>query len=216
MIIAEYTLDHPILREALADAPETEVVWEASHQGMEGQRQFVAWAESNDLKAFEEAVQSDPSVQNPDVLAETDGRRLYRFDLTGESTETDIMPLLVEVGGVQQKLAGTSDGWLNRTRFPNRHAFERIRRFCGDHDIDFTFHRIYQRSELFGPNSPAMSDAQRETLIDAVDSGYLEIPRQSSLEELGERLEISESAASERFRRGVRNLIKQTIYLDAD
>lgn len=211
MIIAEYTLDHPILRKALADAPETAVVWEASHQGPEGQRQFVAWVESDDPDAFEEAVHHDPSVENPDILAETDGRRLYRVELTREGTMVDIMPLLVEVGGVQRKLVGTSDGWLNRTRFPDRHAFERVHQFCRDHDIDFTFHRIYQRSERFGPDIPALSDAQRETLIEAVDSGYLDIPRQSSLEELGDRLGISESAASERFRRGVKALVEGAI-----
>lgn len=86
-------------------------------------------------------------------------------------------------------------------RLFDREAFERVYRFCLDHGIGFEFHRIYEQSERFGSETPHLSDAQLATLIEAVDSGYLDIPRESSLEELGERLGVSESATSERFRR---------------
>lgn len=212
MIIAEYTLDHPVLRQTLKRVPGMEIAWEDSYAGPEGVMRMIAWIEDEDFEAVDAAVDDDPTVANPTVLTEVGTRRLYRFDLVDEGSESSIMPVLVEVGGVHQSVTATAEGWRNRSQFPDREAFQRVYRFCLDHGIDFTFNRIYERSELMGPEVPDLSDAQLETLIEAVDTGYLDIPRGSSLEELGERLGISESAASERFRRAVKKLIQQTVY----
>ena len=212
MIIAEYTLDHPVLRETLRFVPGLELAWEDSYAGPDGQMRVIAWLDCDDFDAADAAIDADPTVANPAVLTEAGGRRLYRFDLVGDGAATSIMPMVVEVGGVHQELTATAEGWRNRTRFPDRTAFEQVYRFCRDHGIDFTFNRIFDRSELMGPETPDLSDAQLETLIEAVESGYLDIPRGASLEALGERLGISDSAASERFRRAVKNLIRQTVY----
>lgn len=211
MIVAEYTLDHPILRHALDRVPGIGVTWEDSHAAPDGQRQFVAWIESDDFAAVDAALRDDPSVANPEVLAEPAGRRLYRLDLAGEGRETDIMPLLVEVGGVHQRLVATGEGWRNRTRFPDREAFERIHRFCRDHDVGFTFHRIWEPSGRYATDGPGLTEPQREILLAAVECGYLDIPRRSSLAELGDRIGVSESAASERFRRAVNALVRETV-----
>lgn len=212
MIIAEYTLDHPALRETLDSVPGIDLTWEDSYRGLDGRIKLICWLDCDDYDALDAAVESDPTVDEPTVLAEVGGRRLYRFDLVDEAAESSIVPTLVEVGGVHQAVTATSDGWRNRTRFPDRAAFERVYRFCREHGVGFEFNRIYERSERFGPEIPELTDAQLATLIEAVDSGYLDIPRRSSLEELGERLGVSESAASERFRRAVKTLVQQTVY----
>ena len=216
MIIAEYTLDHPVLRETLRRVPGIELAWEDSYTDPSGQMRIIVWVDCDDFDALDAAIADDPTVANPTLLTEAGGRRLYRLDLVGEGATSSIMPLVMEVGGVQQRIVATGDGWRNRTRFPSREAFERVYRFCLDHDIDFEFHRIYAQSELFTPEAPELSNAQRDLLIEAVESGYLEIPRRASLAELGERLGISESAASERFRRGVKKLIEETVLADAE
>lgn len=212
MIIAEYTLDHPVLRQTLQRAPGVELTWQDSYRGPDGVIRMIAWIECGDFDAFDAAVDDDPTVANPTVRTEAGGRRLYSLDLVGEGAETSIMPVLVEAGGVQQAVTATAEGWRNRSLLPDREAFEQVYRFCLDNGIDFTFDRLYERSELVGPEVPDLSEAQLETLIEAVDSGYLDIPRGASLEALGERLGVSESAASERFRRAVKKLVQQTVY----
>lgn len=212
LVIAEYTLNHPILRETLQLVPGIELTWEDSYTDLNGRMWVIAWIDCEDFDALDAAIVDDPTVAEPTLLAEASGRRLYRLELVDRGAEASIMPVVVEVGGVHLELAATSEGWRNRTRYPSREAFEQVYRFCLDHDIGFEFHRLYERSELFSPDTPDLSDAQCETLIEAVDSGYLDIPRGSSLEVLGDRLGISESAASERFRRGVKTLVEETIY----
>lgn len=211
MIIAEYTLDHFILRETRRRMPSTKVTWEESHSAANGQRQFIAWVETDDFGAFERSVESDPSVTNPVVQTELSDRRLYRFDLTENAEQTDIMPLLMEVGGVHRRLVGTNDGWRNQTQFPDRKAFERVHRFCREHDIPFTFHRIWEQRDRYISDSRQLTEEQREMLTAAVECGYLDIPRRCSLEELGSEIGISQSAASERFRRAAKNLIQDTL-----
>lgn len=212
MIIAEYTLDHPILRELLRTVRGIELTWEDSYTTPDGRMQMIIWIRSDDDESVEPTMRDDPTVSDPTLLTEVADRRLYRVELVNEGRETSIMPVVVEVGGVHQELVATRDGWRNRTRFPNREAFERVYRFCRDNDIAVTFESLYEPSERYGEESAHLTDAQRETLLAAVESGYLEIPRECSLAELGERLGISQSAASERFRRAVKRLVEETIH----
>lgn len=211
MLIAEFTLDHPVLRDALTGVPGITISWEDSYPGPDGRIRLIVWIESDDFDAVDAAIRADSTVTNPVVLAETGGRRLYRLEQIGEGIASSIMAVLVEVGGVQQQLVGDRDGWHNRTRFPDRNAFERVYQFCVDHDIGFTFEQIYEQSNWRGAEVNGLSEPQHETLVEAVESGYLDIPRKSSLAELGARLGVSESAASERFRRGVKKLIQLNV-----
>lgn len=211
MIIAEYTLDHPILRETLRRVPEAKVTWEDSFTDPGGRMRMLAWVDCDDFDAVDRAMAEDSTVADPTVLAEAGGRRLYRFDVVNEGAESSVMPVIVDVGGVHQELTADRDGWWNRTQFPDRDAFETVYHFCRDRDIDFTFDRIYERSEWFGSPTPGLTEAQHETLVEAVESGYLDVPRRSSLAELGERMGVSESAASERFRRGAKRLVRETL-----
>lgn len=142
-------------------------------------------------------------VTNPEVFTDVEGRRLYRVDFTDLGRETNLLPKIVEAGGVMREAIGTNDGWRCRVRLPDREAFEQVYEFAQSHEIDFTFHRLYEQTGWV-EGGPALTDAQRETLIEAVDSGYIGIPRECSLAELGDRLGISETAASERFRRAVK------------
>ena len=211
MIIAEFTLDHPILRGTLERNPEMDVTWEQSYRTDDDRMQMVFWAKAPEFDRIEAAMDDDPSVGNPTLIADLEGRRLYRVDLTADGRTKSIIPLLVDLGAVQQELTATHEGWRNRVQFPDREAFEEVYQFCRDHDIGFTFNRIYESAERFGESPPKVTDAQHETLLEAVDSGYLDIPRRCSLAELGDRLGVSESAVSERFRRGVRNLVTETL-----
>lgn len=212
MIIAEYTLDHPILRDTLRSVPGLTVAWEDSYTYPDGRMRMIAWFDCDDLGTLDAAIGRDRTIENPTILTEAGGRRLYRFELTADGADVSIMPTVVEAGGVHQELVGDRDGWRNRTRFPDREAFEKVYTFCRENGIGFTFNRIYERSDRGESASVGLSEAQHETLVEAVKCGYLDIPRKASLAELGDRLGVSESAASERFRRGVKKLVEETIY----
>ena len=214
MILAEYTVDHPILRWTRTRVPDIELTWVKTHTAPDDRRQFLAWVNCDDFEAFETAVHDDPTVTRVELLSELEGSRMYRFPLTEEGKEADVMPLLMEIGGVHEHLLATSDHWRNRTRFPDRDGFNRVYQFFRSHGIDVTLQRLWEETGLNNAKYHGLTDAQYETLVAAMESGYLDIPRECSLAELGDRLGVSESATSERFRRAVKALIRET--LDGD
>jgi predicted DNA binding protein len=213
MILVEYTVDHPILRRTRTRVPGIEITWEESHEGPDQQREFLAWVDCEDFETFETAVRDDPTVTAPELLTELDERRLYRFPLTEEGKEADAMPLYMEVGGVHEGMVATSDHWHNRTRFPDRDAFQRVYRFFRSHDIEVTLDRLWEEANPREATGSNLTDIQRETLVVAMECGYLDIPRRCSLAEFGDQLGVSQSAASERFRRAVKTLLRHNLDL---
>ena len=212
MIIVEFQLDHPILKEALNRVPAMKITWERSDAIDERRVRILVWAEGGDFEAFEAALDEDPTVATPSRVIEVGNRRLYQTELEGEGLRKSIYPLMVEEGGVIQNLTATHEGWVFRAAFPDRTSFIRFYGFCRENEIGFEFIRMYDEQEDADEPGYGLTAPQRETLIAAIDRGYFEIPRECLLGELGEYLGISETAASERVRRGVKRLILQTIY----
>jgi predicted DNA binding protein len=214
MILVEFRLDHPILRRAMDRVPEMELTWERSDAIDESRVRLLVWAEGGDFDAFERAMEDDPTVETPSRVIRVGDRRLYQTELAGEGLAASIYPLLVEEGGVIEKLTATTDGWEFRVAFGSRASFDRFYAFCRERDIGFEFHRLYEARD--GADSPGygLTERQRETLVGAVDLGYFEIPRDCTLAELGLHLGVSETAASERIRRAMKTLVVQTVYRD--
>lgn len=53
-------------------------------------------------------------------------------------------------------------------------------------------------------------------LIKAVENGYYALPRGTTTNELGESFGISDQAVTERLRRGISNLVTNTLLITAD
>ena len=213
MILADFGVDHPALRTALAQAPEMRLTWERSDVVDDGRVQTLLWAEGGDFEALEAGADDDPAVSTYRRLTETDGRDLLRIVLTEADHRPHLYPVLVEEDGVVRELAVTASEWQFQTVFPQWQAFKRFRDFCRDHDFDMDVSRMQTETTGDGSGSlPGLTDRQRELLVATIDTGYLTIPRESSLTELGEHLGVSPNSASQLFRRGVKSLIEQTVY----
>lgn len=211
MIVVEFRLESPVLRETLSRTPGVRVEWERSNTGDGEQVHLLFWAEADEFDAFEAALEDDPSVAVPTMLVEVGDRRLYRTELRGEALDRTVYPVLVEVGAVIRAVTVTECGWECRIAFPDRTAVDRLFDHCDEHGVDTTVHRLYQERGEGSESSFGLTDSQREILTAAVELGYLDVPRCVDLKELGEHLGISDTAASQRFRRGVKALVEQTL-----
>lgn len=204
MIVAEFTVDSPILREVLHSGPDIEIRWETTYPRPDGSVQLLVWITCDEFEAVETALEADPSVRSSTRLADQGGRRLYRVTLTESEHGAVMMPRFVEVGAVLEEAIGTDEGWWCRVRFPKREAFQRIHRFCRDQDIEFEFGRVFElATDGYGVNPlPSMlTERQWETLRIAWEEGYFEVPRRITLAALAEKFGISDTAVSQRLRR---------------
>lgn len=215
MLIATFRLDYPILRETLSHLPGVSVTWVQSDL-TDGGHKMLVWIETDDFETFHDGLEDDPTVGTSSRMTAVNGRRLYQLKLTERGHRESVYPLIIEEGIVLDHVTADDEGWEFRATFPDHGALEEFRSFCGEHDIDVELRRLYEERETNERPRYGLTDRQRETLVAAVDEGYLEIPRSCSLAELGEELAVSSNAASERFRRGVRQLVENTIHPEAE
>ncbi|WP_439028714.1 helix-turn-helix domain-containing protein [Haloarchaeobius sp. DT45] len=211
MLVLEFSLDGPLLRHTREAVPAMRLRVERFDATDERRVRLLLWAAGGDFDAFDVALADDSTVAAPSRIVEFDDGRLYQTELVGEGLRTSVYPTLVDVTSVVYEVVAGPDGWRFNVGFPDHHAFERFHEVCVENGLSVDLHRRYEQRDGQGTGGFGLTAAQHEVLVAALDIGYLEIPRQSSLAELAARLGISENAASERFRRAVKSLLESTV-----
>jgi hypothetical protein len=209
VILVEFSLDYPILRETLETVPDARLVWERSDASDE-HHVILCWLEAASFVAVGPAFEDDRTVDDWSLLTELPDRRLYRVELADPGYRASLYPAMVEESGVNRRVVADAEGWHLRVEFPTVAAFERFRDACRAQGVDIRLDRFLTDSagddREFG-----LTPAQREILVAAVETGYLDIPREADLAGLADELGISPNAASERFRRAVAALTRSAI-----
>jgi len=107
-------------------------------------------------------------------------------------------------------------GWRERWLLPDREAIQAVWHHARETDFEFEVLELREGGgvgETF-PGSDALTDQQRRALQVAYDRGYFREPREASLAELAEALDLSASAVGGRLRRGMKSLVGQTLVAD--
>lgn len=198
-IIAEFELDttgsalERVLRRAGVDA-------ELLRSFLLGDRSLVVLrVGSDDADALERAAAADRGVADPRRIGAADGTVLYRLAVAGAEP-----PLT----GGEFLAAGYADGrWSVTARFDSSEAFaEHCDALEGDGTV-VTVGDLYDRRDGDG-----LTELQRETLELAYRWGFFEVPRGTTMQELGEELGVSEQAVSQRLRRGYARLVEASLF----
>ena len=165
MLIAEFSLSTPVLRDSLAAAPGTSVEVERTTGGPPPRLSVLA--RGNDLNRFEDALSHDDSIRSSDVLARSDALGQYEVELSMAAGERSL--LLATAEGAEP-LDGVADnkGWEFRMRFPDRAALSAYRDRCRSRDVSFTLHDLYERAdgEPDAVDAPATPGHSEDTATD--------------------------------------------------
>lgn len=213
MTFVEFRLDYPFLREALQRVPEMEIEWVRNVAGDNG-REMLFWAHGDDFNAFDAAIEADSTVRLVDSTAVGDDRiyRVVLVDRAGESA-AELYPILIETASFIQSATATHEGWYCRFGFPDRSALDHFFRACRERGIEHEIDRLVEgRGHDARDANAGLTDAQYQALIAAIEGGFFDVPRQCTLDELGDRLGISDTAASMRLRRGMKTLVERTLF----
>jgi predicted DNA binding protein len=176
---------------------------------------LYAWVDGiarDDLLA---AVRDDEAVETAVVVDELRGRLLVWLDLAGGTTP--LFEITTRPGGRLVGAAGTADGWTLYLQFPCQRAVSSFYEACVDGGIAAELRQIHHHEAgLGGGDGHGLSTAQHEAVRIAFETGYFEVPRETTIAELAERLDVSEQAVSERLRRGLHRLLAATVADEAD
>lgn len=211
-LIAEFRLTSPRLplTESVSVVPDMRLRVEQAIAKDPEQPILFVWANGDDFEAFETALDSDSTVENPTQLEDAGDRRLYRIQIS-EQADIVMYPADLEVGASRLAVTASARGIDVRMRFPDRDSLRRFRDICAERDITLSLRRLYEGSDSFDHDQYGLSSKQRQALRKASTNGYYRVPREIGLDELADELGVSRQAVSERLRRGSDVLIQNTL-----
>lgn len=166
------------------------------------------WAHSEDFEALEAAFADDPTVEDLTMLSEMGQERSYQMTWAGSVDR--IVPLLTDHQGTITHARGSADGWSLRVLFPDREALSEANDYLREAGFSLRVGAIYEAVDD-GHVQHGLTETQRETIVAAFEAGYFEVPRETSLSELGEEVDLSHQALSERLRRATSSLVESTL-----
>ncbi|MFB6106244.1 MAG: helix-turn-helix domain-containing protein [Halobacteriaceae archaeon] len=164
----------------------------------------------DDVSSVVDAMAARDAVRSVEVVQRTEGRAVVQFE-TGE------LPLLLSIQQAQVPLElpmDVSDGEV-ALEFTAPH--DRVSAFGHQLEalnIRHRLDRLYRSVEDARP----LTDKQTELLLAALERGYYDTPRECTLTELAEDLDMAPSTVSETLHRAEEGIVKAFArdHLDAD
>jgi len=210
--IVEATLpaDQFALAETLDRVPEAEfrVVRLVAHGS--GQVMPFLWADCEALDSLFDAMAADQSVDAVDVLAEFDDECLLHVDW-GPRVRV-FASIIGEEAATILDASGYDGTWHLQVFFPEHELVSDTYENCEDYGIDLEVERINRLSETSEYGYLGLTERQYETLVDAYEAGYYDVPREVNQEELARHFDVSHQALSERLRRAHGTVITNALY----
>ncbi|WP_440771312.1 helix-turn-helix domain-containing protein [Natronorubrum sp. DTA28] len=167
------------------------------------------WAPASAGDAIIDSIEDEPAVSTAAIVDETDDHVLVK--VTWNDRVNGVLESIRERDAIVTSAVGTDAQWTFRLRFPSYEDLSAFYTNCVDQGISM---ELVQLHETVSPGSTrqfGLTTAQRELIAAAYRAGYFDVPRRTTLVELGERLEVSDSAVSQRLRRGLAALIDSTV-----
>lgn len=215
MLIATFrlNLDAMALEQTFQEFPTLEMEAERIAAHSTSWTMPCIWAANADFDAVDEALETDPTVNQIKAQDEFGDEKYYQIEWA-DDVEARIDAYLDEEASVINA-HGTNDGWEVRFRFVSRDQFDTFRRHLSEQGFSF------ELLNLIEPGSPRQSTAsltprQRDVLVVAFEHGYYDVPRGVSARELAAELDMSHQALSELLRRGTAQLIDQELTTPSD
>lgn len=209
-IVATFRVTTPILKRAVEAAPGTSIELVRLAAVDREEMAWLFWAAGDDLPAFDAEIEADPSVDDASILLDGE-RRLYQVRLSQAGQNATVSFCWARYGSSFLSGERTEHGWLIRLNFPDQEAIRSFVDCAKKRDpVSVSLERLY-RVDTSDQPPYGLTRLQEEAISTALKMGYFEVPRSTTLSGVADQLGISDTAASQRLRRGMRQLILATI-----
>ncbi|SFS53327.1 helix-turn-helix domain-containing protein [Halostagnicola kamekurae] len=172
---------------------------------VDGSRLYFVSVFTEDYDALEETMVTDETVAASERVATFENRAIYR--VTADAGPDIVPDACIKRGIYVFSIVSGDPGWIVRLHLPDRSALADFQEYCREYGVSFRIKQLYESTASTG-ESYLLTEQQREILSIAYFSGYYDIPRSVSQDYLAERLEISNSAVSQRLRRAIAQLLR--------
>lgn len=160
------------------------------------------WASDESVAVIERHLRDEADIESFRIVDSRDGESLIRVEWA-ENVD-GLLQAMASKGATILEGSGQENTWQLRVRFDDHDRLSAFYQHCADHGLDLHLEAIYNPGKHGSPQvEPRLSETQRETLELAYSEGYFDVPRRINLRELADQLDVSDSAVSQRLRRGV-------------
>lgn len=135
----------------------------------------------------------------------------YFYSARLSSDHESICVGITNAGIELESAKSMADEWVFRLRADSAEQLSTFQAYCQENDFDVRLTRFPTQIQIFNSQEYNLTDKQHEALALAYTEGYFEAPRKTTLEELGELLDITQQAVMTRLRNGEKNILENTI-----
>jgi predicted DNA binding protein len=168
-------------------------------------------------EAFEANDRTGDITVLDELTIDSSDRQMWLYRIEWSLVDPDVVKGIVDAGGTILEGESTDGYWQLRLRFREHGDVAEFYRYLTDHEItDFSVDSIHELTNQRDRRSDPLTPEQREALTLAAQRGYFTSPREASLREIGDELGITQQATSGRIRRGVRNVVFDTLNLPVE
>lgn len=168
------------------------------------------WIAGAEPGVIETSLLEHSKTEAVEILTTKDDKTL--FEVHWSSDIDGLIQALIDTQAKILEASGTAETWDFRLRFPSHEQLSSFNMALTDEGIPITLRHIYNPS--VPDEQSSLSSEQRETLRLAYREGYFKIPRRTTQTQLADDIGISDSALSQRIRRGVDILVEQSLFAD--
>ncbi len=167
------------------------------------------WVRGTEVTDIESAFTEHPGVANIRLVDAVADEYLLRVEWA--LGHDDVLTVLTETEVPLITGTGTNQQWTFEIRGDNRTDIATFHQRCRELGIPITLTELHALTSVESAAEATLTETQQEALILAYECGYFESPRQVTLEELGEELDISQQAVGSRLRGGINRVLGSTL-----
>lgn len=208
---AEFYNTSDVLQETIKSLPDMQIDIRDLATSPDTTLRLICVAKGVDLEQFETAAANDPIVEKVVTLSEEGNGGLLRVTLVPETVDQKVYETAVELDGVYLNARNTDQGWYVKMNFPDKPAFRTFQSRASEYGMEIQPTVVRDCQFFLSEEAFGLTGKQQEVLAEAIKSGYFEVPRRASLSNVGNRIGISDQAASERLRRGMKTLAENSV-----
>jgi len=154
-----------------------------------------------DAESIVEAMRAEASVTAVEVFEVHDGRALVQF-----RTTEPLLLVPIQRTGIPIQLPFTiSNGELDWEITAPHERLSELATLFEELGIPFEVHHVQQNVDL----RQLLTDTQSELVDEAIERGYYDTPRECTLTELAEQLDMAPSTISETLHRAEEKIVKE-------
>ncbi|QFU82267.1 helix-turn-helix domain-containing protein [Natronorubrum aibiense] len=167
------------------------------------------WVRGTTVDDVEDAFSEHPGVKRIQFIDSVEDEHLLRVEWAVDYD--DVLTTLTETQVALIEAVGTDKQWTFDIRGDTRSDIADFQSRCRELDIQLTLTELHALTPVETGTEAALTDTQQEALVLAYERGYFESPRETTMEEIGDELGISQQAVASRLRRGIKHILGETL-----